>query len=353
MSQGFDLKVPDDKRDRRFDREDTQMLTRRTFMSTAGALVATPAIVGPASAQAAITLRSTDIHPDGYPTIDAVKFMGQLLEQRSQGRIKINVFHSAQLGQERDTIDQTRFGVIDMNRINMAPFNNLIASTNVPSLPFIFRSVAHMRKVMDGAIGDSILNDFTPHNLVGLAFYDSGSRSFYNSKRPINTPADMRGMKIRVQQSDMFVALVQALGANATPMPFGEVYTSLQTGVIDGAENNWPSYESTRHFEVSKFYSLTEHSLSPEVLVMSKRSFDKFNAADQALIRAAAKESVVKMRELWDAREKASEAKVRAGGAQINTVEKQPFIDAMKPVYDRFVTDAKMKDLVARIQATT
>ncbi|MDP3544589.1 MAG: TRAP transporter substrate-binding protein, partial [Phreatobacter sp.] len=248
---------------------------------------------------------------------------------------------------------QTRFGVIDMNRINMAPFNNLIASTNVPSLPFIFRSVAHMRKVMDGAIGDAILNDFTPHGLVGLAFYDSGSRSFYNSKRAISTPADMRGMKIRVQQSDMFVALVQALGANATPMNFGEVYTSLQTGVIDGAENNWPSYESTRHFEVAKFYSLTEHSLSPEVLVMSKRSFDKFNAADQALIRAAAKESVAKMRELWDAREKASEAKVRAGGSQVNTVEKQPFIDAMKPVYDRFVTSAPMKDLVARIQAVT
>lgn len=329
------------------------MLTRRSLISTAGALVAAPAIVGPVAAQATITLRSTDIHPDGYPTIEAVRFMGQLLEQRTQGRVKINIFHSAQLGQERDTIDQTRFGVIDMNRINMAPFNNLIASTNVPSLPFIFRSVAHMRKVMDGAIGDAILNDFTPHNLVGLAFYDSGSRSFYNSKRAITTPADMRGMKIRVQQSDMFVALVQALGANATPMPFGEVYTSLQTGVIDGAENNWPSYESTRHFEVSKFYSLTEHSLSPEVLVMSKRSFDKFNAADQALIRAAAKESVVRMRELWDAREKASEAKVRAGGAQINTVEKHPFIDAMKPVYDRFVTSTPMKDLVARIQATT
>jgi tripartite ATP-independent transporter DctP family solute receptor len=322
-------------------------------VSTAGALVAGPAIIGPASAQTTVTLRSTDIHPDGYPTIEAVKFMGQLLEQRTSGRIKINVFHSAQLGQERDTIDQTRFGVIDMNRINMAPFNNLIASTNVPSLPFIFRSVAHMRKVMDGAIGDSILNDFAPHGLVGLAFYDSGSRSFYNSKKAIATPADMRGMKIRVQQSDMFVSLVQALGANATPMNFGEVYTSLQTGVIDGAENNWPSYESTRHFEVAKYYSLTEHSLSPEVLVMSKRSFDKFNAADQALIRAAAKESVAKMRELWDAREKASEAKVRAGGAQVNTVEKQPFIDAMKPVYDRFVTSAPMKDLVARIQAVT
>ena len=134
-------------------------------------------------------------------------------------------------------------------------------------------------------------------------------------------------------------------------MPFGEVYSALQTGVIDGAENNWPSYESTRHFEVSKFYSQTEHSLSPEVLVMSKRSFDKFNAADQALIKTAAKESVAKMRELWDAREKASEAKVKAGGAQINAVEKQPFIDAMKPVYDKFVTDPKLKDMVTAIQA--
>ena len=325
------------------------MITRRHVAALAGAAF----IAGfCAAAQAQnVTLRSTDIHPDGYPTIEAVKYMGQLLDQRTNGRIKINVFHSAQLGQEKDTIDQTRFGVIDMNRINMAPFNNLIPATNVPSLPFIFRSVDHMRKVMDGPIGDTLLKEFEKHDLIGLAFYDSGSRSFYNSKRAIKTPADMKGMKIRVQQSDMFVALVSALGANATPMPFGEVYSALQTGVIDGAENNWPSYESTRHFEVAKFYSQTEHSLSPEVLVMSKRSFDKFNAADQALVKAAAKESVAKMRELWDAREKASEAKVKAGGAQINAVEKQPFIDAMKPVYDKFVTDAKLKDMVAAIQA--
>lgn len=325
------------------------MLNRRSFSALAGVVFA--AMLA-ASAQAQnVTLRSTDIHPDGYPTIEAVKYMGQLLEQRTSGKVKINVFHSAQLGQEKDTIEQTRFGVIDLNRINMAPFNNLIPATNVPSLPFIFRSVDHMRKVMDGPIGDNLLKEFEKHDLIGLAFYDSGSRSFYNGKRAINTPADMKGMKIRVQQSDMFVALVQALGGNATPMPFGEVYSGLQTGVIDGAENNWPSYESTRHFEVSKFYSLTEHSLSPEVLVMSKRSFDKFSAADQALIKTAAKESVAKMRELWDAREKASEAKVKAGGAQVNAVEKQAFIDAMKPVYDKFVTDAKLKDMVAAIQA--
>lgn len=323
-------------------------ITKRSFAALAG--VAFFAMATAASAQS-VTLRSTDIHPDGYPTIEAVKHMGKLLEERSKGRIKINVFHSAQLGQEKDTIEQTRFGVIDMNRINMAPFNNLIPATNVPSLPFIFRSVAHMRAVMDGPIGDSLLQEFEKHDLIGLAFYDSGSRSFYNSKRPINTPADMKGLKIRVQQSDMFVSLVSALGANATPMNFGEVYSGLQTGVIDGAENNWPSYESTKHYEVAKFYSLTEHSLSPEVLVMSKKSFDKFNAEDKALIKAAAKESVAKMRELWDAREKASEAKVRAGGAQINAVEKQPFIDAMKPVYDKFVTDPKLKDMVAAIQA--
>jgi tripartite ATP-independent transporter DctP family solute receptor len=324
-------------------------IDKRTFGLLAGAAMLA-CVALPAAAQN-VTLRSTDIHPDGYPTIEAVKFMGQLLEQRTNGRIKINVFHSAQLGQEKDTIEQTRFGVIDMNRINMAPFNNLIPATNVPSLPFVFRSVDHMRKVMDGAIGDNLLKEFEKHDLIGLAFYDSGSRSFYNSKRAINTPADMKGLKIRVQQSDMFVSLVSALGANATPMNFGEVYSGLQTGVIDGAENNWPSYESTKHYEVAKFYSQTEHSLSPEVLVMSKKSFDKFNAADQALIKAAAKESVAKMRELWDAREKASEAKVKAGGAVTNTVQKQPFIDAMKPVYDKFVTDAKLKDMVSAIQA--
>jgi tripartite ATP-independent transporter DctP family solute receptor len=324
------------------------MLTR---LRTGGITAVIAALIALATPAAAQTLRSADVHPDGYPTVDAVKHIGKVMEQKTNGRIKINVFHSGQLGNERDTIEQTRFGVIDMNRINMAPFNNLIPATQVPSLPFVFRSVDHMRKVMDGPIGEAILKEFEKHDLIGLAYYDSGSRSFYNSKRPINTPADMRGLKIRVQQSDMFVALVSALGANATPMAFGEVYSALQTGVIDGAENNWPSYDSTKHFEVSKFYSMTEHSLSPEVLVMSKRAFERLSKEDQDNLRAAAKESVGVMRTLWDAREKASEAKVRAGGAQVNSVQKQPFIDAMKPVYDRFVTDAALKDLVARIQA--
>jgi tripartite ATP-independent transporter DctP family solute receptor len=326
------------------------MFSRRTVVTGAVAAVASPALLGRAQAQT-LTLRSADIHPEGYPTLEAVKFMGQLITERTGGRVRIQTFHAAQLGGEKDTIEQTRFGVIDMNRINMAPFNNAIPETNVPSLPFIFRSVSHMRKVMDGAIGESILQSFDGQDLVGLCFYDSGARSFYNSKRPINSLADMKGLKIRVQQSDMFIDLVNALGANATPMPFGEVFAALQTNVIDGAENNWPSFESTRHFEVSKFYSLTEHSMSPEILVMSKRSFGKLSAADQAVVRTAAKESVAKMRELWEAREKASEAAVKAKGAVINTVEKQPFIDAMKPVYDKYVKDAKLRELVAKVQA--
>lgn len=298
-----------------------------------------------------ITLRSADIHPDGYPTVEAVKYMGDLVSQRTNGRIKIQVMNNSVLGSEKDTIEQTRFGVIDMNRVNTAPFNNLVKETVVLGLPFLFRSTEHMHKVVDGPIGDEILKAFEPNGLVGLAFYDSGARNFYTTKKPIEKLSDLKGMKIRVQQSDLWIAMMQAFGANPTPMPFGEVYSSLETGVVDGAENNWPSYESSRHFEVAKNFSLTEHSLTPEVLVMSKMSWDKLKPEDQKIVREAAKESVAKMRELWQAREKASEDKVRASGVKVITVNKEEFANAMKPVYDKFVTDPKMKDLVTKIQA--
>jgi tripartite ATP-independent transporter DctP family solute receptor len=306
-------------------------------------------VAGPALAQ--ITLRSADIHPDGYPTVEAVIYAGKLLEERTGGRVKIQMFNNRQLGEEKDTIEQTRFGVIDMNRVNTAPFNNLVPETQVLGLPFLFRDVDHMHKVVDGEIGEEILKAFEPHGLVGLAFYDSGARSFYTTKKPIKSLEDMKGLKIRVQQSDLWIAMMKAFGANPTPMPFGEVYSALQTGVVDGAENNWPSYESSRHFEVSKFYSLTEHSLTPEVLVISKIAYDRLSPDDQAALRAAAKESVGKMRELWTAREKASEEKVRAGGVEVSMIDKAPFIAAMAPVYDEYVKDAKMKALVERIRA--
>ncbi len=319
------------------------------------AVLASAAIVASAvSGQAAeLVLRSSDTHPDGYPTVEAVKYMGKLVEERTKGRIGVEVFHSAQLGEEKDTIEQTQFGVIDLNRVSLGPFNNIIEETQVVSLPYIFRSVDHMHKVMDGPIGDEILAAFEAHDLIGLAFYDGGSRSFYNSEKPIKSVDDLKGMKFRVMQSDMFVDMVGALGANATPMPYGEVYSAIQTGVIDGAENNWPSYDSSGHFEVAKYYTLDEHLIVPEVLVMSKKSWDKLSPEDQAVVRQAAKDSVPHMRELWAAQEKKSEDKIRAAGAEVVTdIDKKPFIDAMKPVYEKHVTSAKLKDMVARIQAT-
>ncbi|PRD44933.1 C4-dicarboxylate ABC transporter [Phyllobacterium phragmitis] len=299
-----------------------------------------------------LVLKSADTHPDGYPTVEAVKYMGELLKEKTEGRIGIEVFHSHQLGEEKETIEQTQFGVIDLNRVNMAPFNGIVPETIAPSLPYIFRSKEHMRKVMDGPIGDDILKAFEAQGLIGLVFYDSGARSFYNSKKPINTIDDLKGMKFRVIQSDLFVDMVNALGANATPMAYGEVYSGIQTGLIDGAENNWPSYESSKHYEVAKYYSLDEHSMSPEVLVMSKKSWDKLSPEDQQAVREAAKESVGKMRELWDAKEIESQKIVEAAGVQVTNPDKQPFIDAMKPVYEKFANTDVLKDLVKRIQET-
>jgi tripartite ATP-independent transporter DctP family solute receptor len=316
---------------------------------TAAAITAVSLMMGAASAET--VLRSSDTHPDGYPTVEAVKYLGELLKERSAGRYSIEVFHSAQLGEEKDTIEQVRSGVIDMNRVSMGPFNGLIPETTVPSLPYIFRSVDHMRKVLDGDVGTDILAAFEPHGLVALAFYDGGARSFYNSKKPIASKEDLNGMKFRVMQSDIFVDMVNALGANATPMPYGEVYSAIETGVIDGAENNFPSYDTAKHAEVAKYYSLDEHLMVPEVLVISKASWDKLSPEDQTILRQAAKDSVIKQRELWDAKEKESRAKVEAAGSTISTPDKQPFIDAMVPVYEKHVTDPKLKDLVARIKA--
>ncbi|WFP64049.1 MULTISPECIES: TRAP transporter substrate-binding protein [unclassified Mesorhizobium] len=302
-------------------------------------------------ANAETVLRSSDTHPDGYPTVEAVKYMGELIKQRTNGRYSIEVYHSAQLGEEKDTIEQTQSGVIDLDRVSMGPFNGIVPETAVPSLPYIFRSVEHMRHVMDGPIGDQILKAFEAHDLVGLAFYDSGARSFYNTKKDITSIADLKGMKFRVIQSDVFVDMVNALGANATPMAYGEVYSALQTGVIDGAENNWPSFESAKHYEVAKHYTLDQHQIVPEVLVMSKASWDKLSPEDQAIVRQAAKDSVVKMRELWDAQEKKSRDIVEKAGVKVSEVDKQPLIDAMKPVYDKYLATPELKDLAARIQA--
>ena len=315
-------------------------------------LLATLVAAGLSTLAQATEFRSSDIHPDDYPTVMAVRHMGELIAQRTNGRHSVKVFSKSALGIEKDTIEQTKLGALAMTRVNVAPMNNICPETMVPTMPFLFSSKEQMRHVLDGAIGDEILKACEAQGFVGLAFYDSGSRSIYSVKKPVKSLADTKGMKIRVQQSDLWVALMEAMGANATPMPFGEVYTALKTGLVDAAENNYPSYESTRHFEVAKYYNKTEHSMAPEILLFSKKTWDTLTPADQKIIRQAAKESVGYMRKLWDEREEKSLAVVKAGGAQVIEVDKASFQAAMKPVYDKFLKDPKLQDMVKRVQAT-
>ena len=314
------------------------------------ALCATMALALPAAAR---EFRSADVHPADYPTVMAVKFIGEQLAAQTDGRLGVKVYPNGALGTERDTIEQLKIGGLDMMRINVAPLNNVVAETIVPALPFLFRSEDHMHAVLDGPIGEQILAAMEAQGLIGLAFYDSGARSLYAAEKPVKNLADVAGMKIRVQQSDLFVAMVEALGANPTPMPYGEVYTALKTGIVDAAENNFPSYESSRHFEAAKYYTMTEHSMAPEVLVFSKVVWDTLTPEDQALIRKTAKESVPYMRKLWDEREAKSRATVEAGGAEIIALEdRQAWVDAMQPVYAKFASTPELQALVGQVQAT-
>lgn len=295
---------------------------------------------------------SSDTHPRGYPTVAAVEEMGRLLEQRTEGRLGIRIYAGGQLGSEQDTLEITVFGGLDLNRVNLAPLNSIEPVTTIPALPFLFRSDAHLRRVLDSDIGEEILDSLTPHGLIGLCFYDSGDRNFYNTRRPIHSPADMRGLKIRVPGSDLYVSMVRALGADATPMSISEVYQSLVQGVIDGAENNWPSYESGRHFEAARYYSLTRHVMAPEVLVMSKSRWDKLSREDQALVRAAARESVPYMRGLWDERVAQSRERLIASGIYLNDIEdNSEFAAAMAPVWDRYIVTDQQRRLVDAIVA--
>ena len=310
------------------------------------------AVAFAASAQAR-EFRSADVHPADYPTVMAVKFMGEQLAAATDGKLGIKVYPNGALGSEKDTIEQLKIGGLDMMRINVAALNNIVPETIVPALPFLFRSEDHMHAVLDGPVGEKILAAMEDQGMVGLAFYDSGARSMYAATKPIKSLADVHGMKIRVQQSDLFVSMVEALGANPTPMPYGEVYTALKTGIVDAAENNFPSYESSRHFEAAKYYTQTEHSMAPEMLVFSKTIWDTLNPEDQALIRKAAKESVPHMRQLWDEREAQARKTVEAGGAEIIPLEdRQAWGDAMQPVYAKFADTPELQALIEEVRAT-
>ena len=325
-------------------------LSRRRMIAGGLSLGAVAAVAGCKPVMSGL-LTGADTHPADYPTVKAVEFMGQWLAEKTDGRLGIKVYSGGQLGSEMDTLEITSFGGLDFSRVNLAPLNSIEPMSIPFCLPFVFDSVAHMRRTVDGDVGDTVLAAFEKQGLVGLCFYDSGARSFYNRLRPIRTPADLQGVKIRVQASDLYVAMINALGANAVPIPFGEVYQALAQGVIDGAENNWPSFVSSRHYEVTDYYSLTEHLLTPEVLVMSKVSWDKLSVGDKELVREAARASVPYMRQLWDIRVAEARQAVAQSTVTVNTVEKEPFAGLMKPVWDQFITTPQQQSVLERILA--
>jgi tripartite ATP-independent transporter DctP family solute receptor len=321
--------------------------TRRAVLG-GGIMLSTGALLVGCAPRLGGGFTAADAHPADYPTVRAVEFMGRFLAEQTGGRLDIKMFAGGQLGSETDTLEITSFGGIDINRVYFAALNSIEPMTLPFSLPFIFDTVDHMRRVVDSAIGDEVLASLDRHGLVGLCIYDSGSRSFYNTRRAVHSPADMKGLKLRVPGSDLAVAMINALGANAVPIPFGETYQSLAQGVIDGAENNLPSFVSARHYEVATYLSITDHLLTPEALVMSKASHDRLSASDQELVREAARRSVPAMRRLWDARVADARAILASSPVQVNEVDRAPFAALMLPVWDRFITSPQQKSIVER-----
>lgn len=281
-------------------------------------------------------------HPEDYPTtLGAYKF-AELVEERTGGRIQIMVLAEGELGDEKTVIEQLQFGGIDFTRVSLSPLAEFVPKLNVLQMPYLYADRDHMWNVLEGEIGDDFMNSFDGSHMVALSWYDAGARNFYNSRKPITTLEDVRGMKIRVQESELMMEMVEALGATSSPMAYGDVYSGLQTGVIDGAENNWPSYESSSHYEVAKYYTVDEHTRVPEMQLCAQTTWDKLSAQDQEVIRACAAESSLYERELWTEREKLSEKKVRDSGClvtELSAEEKARFQEAMTPVYEKFCAD--------------
>jgi tripartite ATP-independent transporter DctP family solute receptor len=295
--------------------------------------------------------RAADTQNEDYPTVQALRYMGRLIAENSGGRHHIRVFHSRQLGEEKETIEQTRAGAIDLNRTNVALIGTFVPAMNVLAMPFLFRSIEHLQKVLDGPIGNEILGSFEPYGFVGLAFYDSGARSIYNSVRPVRSVADMKGLRLRVQQSELMSDMIKALGAEAIELPYGQVITGLATKLIDGAENNWPSFVTTDHYKYAGFYSLTEHTMSPEVLVMSQKAWQSLSPEDRNIFREAATRSSQFMREKWKDLEDQSRAQAKAAGVTIVTdFDRKPFEAAMAGIYAKAQRDPAVAQLIERIR---
>lgn len=326
------------------------MTFRRNFIAAAVAAVALSASFT-ASAQN-IVLKASDTHPAGYPTVVAVENLGKKLEAQTNGRIKMQMFPGAVLGQEKETVEQTQLGALQINRISLGVIGPIVPEVDVFNMPFVFRDIPHMRKVIDGPIGDELLAKVTasPARLVALGWMDGGARSLY-TKKLVKSPADLKGVKVRMMGNPLFVDTMNAMGGNGISMAYGEVFSALQTGVIDGAENNPPSMFTSNHYSAgAKYYAQTNHLIIPELLVMSKVTWDKLTPADQALVKKLGREAQLEQRALWDKSVEEYSAKLKAAGVEFVPVDQKLFFDATAPVRAKY--GVKFADLMKRIDAT-
>ena len=310
------------------------------------------ALPGAATAQQKQVWKASDVHPLGYPTVEAIERMGKKLEKATNGRISIQMFPSMQLGGEKEMIEQAQVGALQIARISVGAMGPVVDDLNVFNMPFIFRDEGHMRRVIDGPIGQELLertSNAPTSRLIVLGWMDAGTRNVYSNK-PVTKPADLKGMKIRMMGNPLFVETMNAMGGNGVAMGFNELYSALQTGVVDGAENNPPTLLAQNHYQVSKVYSLTGHLIIPEIFVFSKRTWEQLSKEDQALLRKVSREAQLEQRQLWDAYVGEAEAKLKAAGIQFVNADKKAFYEATQPVRDKY--GAKYAVLLKRIQDT-
>jgi tripartite ATP-independent transporter DctP family solute receptor len=300
-----------------------------------------------------MVLKASDVHPAGYPTVVAVENLGKKLDAATNGRVSVQMYPSMQLGGEKEAIEQAQIGAIAFARVSVGALGPVVDDLNVFNLPYVFRNTTHMQHVIDGPIGQELLDKVTNSGkgLVGLCWMDAGARNFYNTKKPIKTMADLKGMKVRVMGNPMFVEMANSMGGNGVAMGYDQVFTALQTGVVDGAENNPPSFVFDNHYQVAKFYTIDEHLIVPEMLVFSKKAWDAMSKEDQALLLKFSREAQQEERKLWAAYEQQAMDKAKAAGIQIIPVsdaDKKAFQDAVKPVWDKY--GPKYESTVKRIQ---
>src|SRR5258708_7599190 len=330
-------------------------MRRRDFikLSAGFGAAATLAPMSPARAQAKSVFKASDVQPPGYPTVAATENLGKKLEAATQGRLSVQMYPSMQLGGEKETIEQTQIGAIQMLRVSVGSMGPIVDDINVVNMPFLFKNTAHAERMMDGPIGQELLDKITASpnaGLVALCWMDAGARSLYNTKRPIKTIEDLKGLKFRVIGNPIFVDMMNALGGNGVAMGYDQVFSALQTGLIEGAEDNPPSYVFSNHYTTAKYYSLTEHLIIPEVLLFSKKAWTQLSADDQNLIKKLAGEAQLEERELWTKYEQQAMDKAKAAGCEIVEIaDKAPFQNAVKPVWDKY--GPKYQDMIKRIQA--